>query len=353
MPPTIADFRAGGQEIKSCRRPVDMTGSMNVDEVRFGAVERAVARQGVEFHTRDISENPDVVREHGRFALEGNYHAMIGRALSNSRERFGISEVVKDDERGRGSRWSKHVGEPVAATTAAVGEIASRRPVGEGHWAAVTAMHDPEFRRIIELFDARAEIGGTYFRVAEEGFQPVDLDAVSKAPLIEVGPPFSPTTKADALEDELDARVARLVRTRATITVSPERHLQARFVRHALKSSLRLDPLPPTLRLIAGQWRLDDARVIDLLSVDVAARSLVVVEVRAPRDPRALDQAAACVEEMREWPSDVRSFFAALGNAMAATYSCGDMPETLEPGAVTGLAAWPRGRGAIDVIVCP
>jgi hypothetical protein len=60
-------------------------------------------------------------------------------------------------------------------------------PIRPGHRNALKAMAEPEFRRIIELFERAPEIGGTYFRIVEGGIQPVDLDPSSRKPLMGVG----------------------------------------------------------------------------------------------------------------------------------------------------------------------
>lgn len=136
--------------------------------------------------------------------------------------------------------------------------VTGPKPVRDGHWRAVRAMASPEFAAIVRLFDERPEIGGTYFRVVEKGFQPVDLHATSSKPLIGVGPAFSARASASQLGNKLDARVAELLRKRETLASSAEKQIEARFVRSALRGGLRLDPLPPTLRLIASpvRWAL-------------------------------------------------------------------------------------------------
>lgn len=230
------------------------------------------------------------------------------------------------------------------------------RPVREGHWHAVRAMAKPAFAAIARLFDERPETGGTYFRVLEKGFQPVDLHPTSPKPLIGVGPPFSADTSARQLDSELDARVAELLRKRETVASSAEKQIEARLVRSALRGGLRLDPLRPTLRLIASQWRIDlggTGRPLDLIAADADARALVVIELKQAPDRSAVHQVGEYVAAMRSWSPEVFEFFAALGTAMASVYGCTDMPTTLEPGVVAGLAAWPSRDGMFEVVPCP
>lgn len=323
-------------------------------DIRPGVVERAVRRLGTEFHTKDVSEDAEVLDAHRPFAGDGNYHPTFGKALSGMRGRLRITEVSKGQ--GRGSLWRKV---EVAETQGSAPRVATStdpRPIRDGHWRSVHAMKAGNFREIVRLFDARPEIGGTYFRVVEKGFQPVDLDAGSPKPLIGVGPAFASTATAGQLERELEGRTAELLRKRATVAPSPEKQIEARFVRAALRNGLRLDPLPSSLRLVASQWRIDlggTGRPLDLVAVDVTTRSLVVVELKAVADPAAVIQANEYAAAMRAWAPEVFDFFAALGRAMATVYGGADMPEVLEPGAVRAVAAWPAGNGAFEVVPCP
>jgi hypothetical protein len=81
-------------------------------------------------------------------------------------------------------------------------------------------MAAPAFREIVALFDADPRIGGTYFRLVEAGFQPVDLDQLSDKPLIGVGGLFAPTASVEQLSTELDGRVEILLAKRSTASRS-------------------------------------------------------------------------------------------------------------------------------------
>lgn len=333
---------------------------MKESDVRLGVVERVVARLPSEFHTRDVSEDAEIVEAHGRLASEFNYHAMIGKALSGARGRFRISEVAKN-HRGRGSLWRKRDADAAPAEAARATELPAApatdpKPIRDGHRRAVQAMAGEEFAGIVRLFADRPEIGGTYFRVVEQGFQPVDLHPASPKPLIGVGPVFSAHASPSQIEKQLDGRVAELLRKRETLAGSPEKQIEARFVRSALGSGLRLDPLLGSLRLIASQWRIDlggTGRPLDLIAADVETRALVVIELKPAPDRTAVHQVAEYVAAMRTWAPDAFGFFAALGGAMALVYGCADMPRTLESGVVRGLAAWPTGDGEFEVVPCP
>lgn len=332
---------------------------MKQSEVRFGVVERVVARLPVEFHSRDVSEAVEVIDAHGRLASEFNYHAMIGKALSGARGRLQISEVAKN-HRGRGSLWQKREGAIAPATNTDTAVLPAPAPVDptirDGHWRAVRAMAGEDFLAIVRQFEERPEIGGTYFRVVKKGFQPVDLHAASPKPLIGVGPAFPAHASPSQVAAELDARVTELLRKRETLARSAEKQIEARFVRSALNGGLRLDPLPGSLRLIAGQWRIDlggAGRPLDLLAADIETRALVVIELKPVPDHNAVHQVGEYVAAMRLWAPDAFEFFAALGGAMARVYGCNDMPDALEPGVVSGLAAWPTSDGRFEVVPCP
>jgi hypothetical protein len=79
---------------------------MKETDVRLGSIKCAVARMPTEFHTKDVSEDAEVVEAHGRFVRDTDFHARIGKALSDARGQLHLSEVAKN-QRGRGSLWRK------------------------------------------------------------------------------------------------------------------------------------------------------------------------------------------------------------------------------------------------------
>jgi hypothetical protein len=218
-------------------------------------------------------------------------------------------------------------------------------------------MRTPEFASIVKRFERIPEIGGTYFRLVEKGFQPVDLNAESAKPLIGIGTFFSPSTTLAQIEAELPERVAELLKKRSAAAASPEKSIEAAVIRHALARSLRLDGFGANLRFLAGQWRMAlgaSGEVLDLLAVDVETRGLVVIEMKAKRDQSAVTQASRYAEILRQHDPTTRPFFQHLGAAMAQLYGCSDIPKVFERGLVTAIAAWPSTEPAkYELVRCP
>jgi hypothetical protein len=243
-------------------------------------------------------------------------------------------------------RPSKAQAEPIVAVAA----------IRAGHWNSLNAMFEPEFSRIVELFNRASEIGGTYFRLVAKGFQPVDLDPSSKKPLMGVGGPFSPRSSAATIETELPARVACLLAKRRTQKRSLEKVVEAFVVRAALRRNLRLDGFGPNLRFVASQWRIDlggRGKPLDLLAVDIQTKALVVIELKATKDHRACRQASGYAEKLRRHAEVTGPFFAKLGLAMGRLYECSDLPDVLVPGLVNAFAPWPTGSSTYEVVPCP
>lgn len=230
-------------------------------------------------------------------------------------------------------------------------------PIREGHRRALQAMRSPEFAAIVKAFARVPEIGGTYFRLVEKGFQPVDLNADSAKPLIGVGASFSPSATLAQLEAELPERVADLLSKRRAAAASPEKEIEAAVIRHALACHLRLDGLDANLRFVAGQWRMAlgaTGEVLDLLAVDVETRGLVVIEIKSKRDQGAVTQASRYAAILRQHDPTTRPFFQHLGAAMAQLYGCSDLPKVFERGLVTAIAAWPSTDPAkYEIVRCP
>jgi hypothetical protein len=221
---------------------------------------------------------------------------------------------------------------------------APRAPVKEGHLLAVAAMSEPPFRDIVELFDGREQLGGSYFRVVEKGFQPIDLDALSNKPLVGIGDPFPPSATAEQLAPLLDRRIETLLEKRRRAGRSAERQLEAKVIRSALCSGLRLIGFPATLRLVACQWQAaveGRARLLDAIAADTATGGLVVIEVKPKFDPKAAAVVSQSVAHVREHAEAYSPFFSAMATAMADLYACPDMPAALDASIVSGLVAWP------------
>jgi hypothetical protein len=220
-------------------------------------------------------------------------------------------------------------------------------------------MAQPEFGSIVRAFaDRAAEIGGTYFRVIEKGFQPVDLDATFRKPMVGIGDRFSPRATAAHLEASMPQRIASWKAKREQASASREKQVEAAVVRAALGANLRLEGLRPNLRFLASQWRVGlgcRGEPVDLLAMDVDSAGIVVIELKPESDEAAIGQASRYAENLRRQGQPTSEFFAALGLAMARLYDADRIPGTLVPGQVTALAAWPVAPGAsgFTVTQCP
>jgi len=231
--------------------------------------------------------------------------------------------------------------------------MSTAEPVRPGHQLAVAAMAAPEFSEIVALFENDPRIGGTYFRLVENGFQPVDLDQLSSKPLIGIGPVFPPTTSVDQLTKELDSRVATLLQRRSGASRSEEKQIEAKVMRWALCSHLGLPGgFPEGLRFIASQWRIEldgKNKVVDVIAADRDTGGLVVIELKTKPDKKAKVLAAEYVAHFRAYADVFGPFFSALGSAMAKLYGCSDMPSRVDAHAAAGLAAWPADSGYVVV----
>jgi hypothetical protein len=77
------------------------------DRIDIRELEKAVARVGEVFVTKDISEQPELQAAHRSDASHGHWHAFVGRAISQSRGALGVESA---GESPRGERWSKVAG---------------------------------------------------------------------------------------------------------------------------------------------------------------------------------------------------------------------------------------------------
>ena len=76
---------------------------MSYKSIRINLMQLVVTQMGRTFVTRDVSEHPSMVAAH---ANHRNYHAFVGRALSENRDILGIVEIRKGTSRG--SRWERN-----------------------------------------------------------------------------------------------------------------------------------------------------------------------------------------------------------------------------------------------------
>lgn len=318
---------------------------MTGDDVPAELLRRVVGLMPVAFRTKDASEHPEMRAGLARFVTERQYHAVIGRRLSDARGILGISETAKGGARGSG--WEKVVGRPAAPVSPgerAAGERPGLARVRDGHRRAVEALAAPSFADVVALFDRYPEIGGTYFRPVDRGIQPVDLDPTSPKPLIGVGPAFPASSTTADLAGQMPARLAELRAKRSALSPSGEKVLEAASIAGALRAGLRLDDLDPAWRFVSSQWRLDVGGVAslpDILAVEAGTGAVIAVELKAAPDPLAAPQVAAYVRCLARSP-DLLALIGGLARAMAGLYGCDDL--VLEvAGGVRGYVAWPEG----------
>ena len=78
---------------------------MSRKAISVRVLKKVVKDRGEVFTTKDVSEDPRVMQAHRKLAKHSHYHAFVGGALSDHRDRLGIKEIQK--RTARGSRWQK------------------------------------------------------------------------------------------------------------------------------------------------------------------------------------------------------------------------------------------------------
>lgn len=74
---------------------------MSHRDIDLTALRATIAKVGYPFHTKDVSGHPDMLRAHPELAAERNYHAWVGRCISES-----IDEARQErPSNRRGARW--------------------------------------------------------------------------------------------------------------------------------------------------------------------------------------------------------------------------------------------------------
>ena len=223
---------------------------------------------------------------------------------------------------------------------------------------SVAYMLTPEFAEVRELFEAEPEIGGAYFRPLEPGVRVVDLHPDSPKPRIPVEPGslIKRGTTAEQLAPTMRERVQHLRKTRKEqAKPSREHRFEARLIRHAQASALRLPkPFPPALRLLYSQWRLDrpDGKkrqeFADLVAVDIERERLVVVELRVGPSQSAAAQVSAYADHFREHAGTLVPLFGRVATMMGELYGCYDVLRLrLDRERVDGLVACESSDGEI------
>ena len=69
------------------------------------AVKATVAQMEPRFRTRDLSKHPDMLRAHGLWIEDRNYHGMVGRYLSENRELLNLRQVSSAEKSN--AEWRK------------------------------------------------------------------------------------------------------------------------------------------------------------------------------------------------------------------------------------------------------
>jgi hypothetical protein len=82
-------------------------------QVDLAVVRAVIAGLGDRFATRDVSEAAPMLAAHPGLRAHRNYHAFVGRALSEHRVALGLNEVKK--RTSRGSVWDRKVSAPPPA----------------------------------------------------------------------------------------------------------------------------------------------------------------------------------------------------------------------------------------------
>ena len=77
---------------------------MRLKDINLQVLEEVVSYFGPKFYTKDVSEHPEMIREHQEFIYD-NYHSAVGRVIGRY-SRF-LNVVENERKTPRGSRWEK------------------------------------------------------------------------------------------------------------------------------------------------------------------------------------------------------------------------------------------------------
>lgn len=227
--------------------------------------------------------------------------------------------------------------------------------VGPGLIATIEWMGSDAFREIVELFDADTRIGGAYFRPTDTGVQPVDLHSMVSKPMIAIGGRIPAESSVETVAASMEGRVEALLGKRDTSKRSLEKQLEARLVRRAQATQLRLDDVAQDLKFLASQWRIDLAgrgTPIDLLGVDADTGALMVIELKMKLDPKDPPMVRARVEEFRNSADAYSAVFTRLAHVLGGLYGNEAMQSLeVDASATTGVVAWPE-SGTLRVRPC-
>lgn len=328
---------------------------MRLSDIKEYAVENTLREMGSIFTTFDVS-NHDTMQSAHRGLTGGNYHAMVGSYLSRERQRLGI------DSTGRGSgteMWRKLNSGELAEDQQredAIRAVPAGAVVRPGHYRSLAYMSSDDFLEVKDLFESYPQIGGVYFRCTDKGITVVDLDPTSLKPRIGVGSDIAPGTTARSLRWGIADRLQQLDKARSDQrSPSRENQFEARLIREAQGDELCLPGFPDRLRFVYSQWRANPTpaggqRFTDLIAVDLVARRLVIIELKAAPDPSAFGQVNRYVDYFNRHSDELFPFFAGVARAMGSLYSCPELCSIDElSGTVTGLVCWPDASGSVQV----
>lgn len=196
-------------------------------------------------------------------------------------------------------------------------------PLVAGHVRAVELLEQSEaVRRTAAAY--RDLLGHqVYFRPTGSGLTVLSLDP-SASGLVGVGQLSQLMPSAATLQEQVAGyrhKLACMVRS------SSEERLSAAWIDHALSHGLRLPEHP--LHLICQEWRFPleggGSAKLDLLSVDLVARRLVVIELKSRagstgRGGSPQDQAERYAEWLHQGRAFFVPFFQRLARALARAY---------------------------------
>ena len=307
------------------------------------------------FHTKDLSERPEMLGAHGLSDGNPSYNGAVGRYLS--KHEYGLGLRRDPNWVDSNMLWRKRASRPEEDQPRAepkprppLKAEVSGGPVRPGHWASLEYMTTPSFREIKEHMDQVPDFGGVYFRPTDRGLTMLDLHPKSLKPRIGIGQ--DPNLRAGATWTELEPSILERcsylegVRNRQE-KPARENQFEARLIRGAQENHLILPGFPERLRYINSQWRIDDVlgqaqEFTDLLAVDLVSQALVLIELKAEPDDSALSQVQSYLSFFSEEASELNPFFLRLAQVMGSLYSCPELEKlSLLEAARVGLTAWP------------
>jgi len=334
---------------------------------------RTIEEMPSSFHTKQLSQHRLMLERHQTSADDpaARYNQAVGTFLS-SLAREPNSPIRQASSGVSNAWWEKKSSQASSLAGSSVGggadaapsqcvptvEKPASRPVRSGHYDTLEYMASPDFRAVKALFESYPEIGGVYFRPTDKGVTVVDLHPDSPKPRIGVGedPCIKCGTSAEELTPTMEARIAYLQGVRARQRrPSLENQFEARLIREAQADHLRLPGFPARLRFIHSQWRMDrahggTAQLTDLIAVDLASKSLVLIELKVKADSSALKQVESYLDYFRRNGEALRPFFVRVAQVMGSLYDC---PELAALDAVAespvALVAWPGPSEVPDV----